>query len=196
MFGAIFSKNIPKGTGPRRAPSKLGGVPLVITEPLDPKALSADRAEAGVDGLGNREGPSAGATLVVMTNLHVREAVKGSLAGLTHEPVKTSHPRVAHGELASLSENELTGLTDDQADVGVRAILERSVLAILGTSEDMDEKDLRLSALFSGLARSLDPVGEATFGVAVQESDECLSSEKESEDGVGEDAVGARVVHG
>jgi len=161
------------------------------------EALGADWTEAGVDRLGDREGSGAGATLVVVADFHVREAVEVLPASLTAEPVEAGNRSAALGKATLRRELELPGLTDEDSDVGVRA-----TLAVVRSSENGHEEDGGVSALLGGLAGGLDPVGVVTIGGAIQDGHQRATGEEEGENGGGGELVRAlggtvvRVVHG
>lgn len=174
--------------------SRLCGVPLVGPCPLDVQALGTDGAEAGIDALRNGEGTAAGATLVVMANLHMGEGFEVTVTGLAAEPSEAGDTGVTGGKAALTGELESSGLTDDDSDVGVGAIGEGRKFSVFRSGENGNEEDGSRPALFGSLARSLDAVGETTLGLTVEESHQRTASEEEGENGESGELV--RVVHG
>lgn len=121
------------------------------------------------------------------------EGIEVAVTSLASEPLETGDTGVRRGELAHLRELELSGAADEDSDVGVRALLEGGVLSVLRSGEDVDEEDGGGTTLLGGLAGSLDTVGEATFGVPVQEGHQGTPGEEEGENCEGGELVS--VVH-
>lgn len=145
----------------------------------------ADRTEAGVDALGDRQNTATLAAVVVVANLHRGKRIRAlSVAG---QPLEPEHTLVAQGKAGLGGGAELTRLADQDSDVGV-------VAGVLRARENGHEEDGSGVTLLGGLARSLELVGVVAAGGGVAQGEQRLAGDHEGGDGSGGELV--RVVHG